>query len=140
MGRLGGSRVPLYEYQCDQCGCFEIIRKFSDPPLSGCPTCGKEVQKLFSSPAIQFKGSGWYVTDYARKSEGGKDKGASGDAGKDASSKDPGKGTSSKDTDKGTSSKDAGKDASSKPADTSSSSPQSSTSKDSSASGSSSTK
>jgi putative FmdB family regulatory protein len=118
MARLGGSRVPLYEYQCDQCGCFEIIRKFADPPLSACPTCGKEVQKLISSPAIQFKGSGWYITDYARKSEGGKDKGSS----------------------SGSSSGDAGKDASSKPADKSSSSPQSSTSKDSSASGSSSTK
>jgi putative FmdB family regulatory protein len=62
--------VPLYEYQCEKCGRFEIIRKFSDAPLSICPTCGREVQKLLSAPAIQFKGTGWYITDYARKSSG----------------------------------------------------------------------
>ena len=64
--------MPLYEYQCDACGArFELIRKFSDPPLEVCPTCGKgPVQKLISSPAFQFKGSGWYITDYARKSGG----------------------------------------------------------------------
>jgi putative FmdB family regulatory protein len=63
--------MPLYEYQCDACGArFERIRKFSDPPLTTCPTCGAEqVQKLISSPAFQFKGSGWYVTDYAKKSD-----------------------------------------------------------------------
>jgi putative FmdB family regulatory protein len=65
--------MPLYEYQCDSCGArFELIRKFSDPPLSVCPTCGAEaVRKLISSPAFQFKGSGWYVTDYAKKSGDG---------------------------------------------------------------------
>jgi putative FmdB family regulatory protein len=62
--------VPLYEYQCEKCGRFEVIRKFADAPLSVCPTCGKEVQKLLSAPAIQFKGTGWYITDYARKSSG----------------------------------------------------------------------
>ena len=63
--------MPLYEYECDACGNrFELIRKFSDPPLTVCPKCGAEqVRKLVSSPAFQFKGSGWYVTDYARKSE-----------------------------------------------------------------------
>ena len=68
--------MPLYEYQCDACGArFELIRKFSDPPLEVCPTCGKgPVQKLISSPAFQFKGSGWYITDYARKSGGGEGK------------------------------------------------------------------
>jgi putative FmdB family regulatory protein len=59
--------LPLYEYKCPQCGTFEIIRKFSDAPLLTCPTCGKDVHKLASAPAIQFKGSGWYITDYARK-------------------------------------------------------------------------
>jgi putative FmdB family regulatory protein len=60
--------MPLYEYQCDACGHrFEQIQKFSDPPPSSCPVCSGSVRKLFSSPAIQFKGSGWYVTDYARK-------------------------------------------------------------------------
>jgi putative FmdB family regulatory protein len=62
--------VPLYEYQCGHCGRFEVIQKFSDPILSACPTCGREVTKLLSAPAIQFKGSGWYVTDYAKKSGG----------------------------------------------------------------------
>jgi putative FmdB family regulatory protein len=63
--------MPLYEYKCDACGhAFEKIVKFSDPPLDACPKCGGAVQKLFSSPAIQFKGSGWYITDYAKKSSG----------------------------------------------------------------------
>ena len=60
--------MPLYEYECDECGRrFELIRKFSDPPVTSCTTCNGSVRKLFSSPAIQFKGTGWYVTDYARK-------------------------------------------------------------------------
>jgi putative FmdB family regulatory protein len=63
--------VPLYEYQCETCGRFELIRKFSDEPVSACPTCGKPVQKLLSAPAIQFKGTGWYITDYARKNSTG---------------------------------------------------------------------
>ena len=62
--------MPLYEYECDACHQrFERIQKFSDPPIEQCPNCGKgPVKKLLSSPAIQFKGAGWYVTDYARKS------------------------------------------------------------------------
>ena len=71
--------MPLYEYQCPTCGRFELIRKFSDAALTTCPTCGSEVQKLFSAPAIQFKGTGWYITDYARKSDG---KGGKGDSAK----------------------------------------------------------
>ena len=63
--------MPLYEYQCAKDGVFELVRKFSDPPLTQCPTCGGPIEKLASAPAIQFKGSGWYVTDYARKSGGG---------------------------------------------------------------------
>jgi putative FmdB family regulatory protein len=61
--------VPLYEYQCDTCGQrFEVIQKFSDPPVDVCKSCGKgPVTRLMSSPAIQFKGSGWYITDYAKK-------------------------------------------------------------------------
>ena len=68
--------MPLYEYECPKCGTFELVRKFSDVPLETCPTCAQPVEKLASAPAIQFKGSGWYVTDYARKSsgvEGGKE-------------------------------------------------------------------
>jgi putative FmdB family regulatory protein len=62
--------MPLYEYECEACKTrFERIQKFSDPPLETCPKCGKgPVRKLISSPAIQFKGSGWYITDYAKKS------------------------------------------------------------------------
>jgi putative FmdB family regulatory protein len=59
--------VPIHEYSCPGCGRFEILQRFSDQPLAVCPTCGKEVTRLISAPAIQFKGSGWYVTDYARK-------------------------------------------------------------------------
>jgi putative FmdB family regulatory protein len=62
--------MPLYEYECEACNNrFERIQKFSDPPVETCPKCGKgPVRKLISSPAIQFKGSGWYITDYAKKS------------------------------------------------------------------------
>lgn len=61
--------MPLYEYECEACGeRFELIRRFSDPEVDVCARCGKgPVRRLFSSPAIQFKGSGWYITDYARK-------------------------------------------------------------------------
>ena len=59
--------MPLYEYQCDACGHrFEVIQKYSDAPIDVCPKCGGAVSKLLSSPAIQFKGSGFYLTDYGR--------------------------------------------------------------------------
>ena len=77
--------MPLYEYQCEKCGRFERLVKFSDPPLAACPTCGGNVQKLFSSPAIQFKGSGWYITDYAKKS--GTDAGKAGSSKAEGSEK-----------------------------------------------------
>lgn len=58
--------MPIYEYQCSQCKeRHEVIQRFSDAPLSHCPSCGGEMKKLPSSPAIQFKGSGFYKTDYA---------------------------------------------------------------------------
>lgn len=63
--------MPLYEYQCKQCShVFERIQKFSDPPLTVCPKCNGQVEQLLSAPAIQFKGSGWYVTDYAKRNSG----------------------------------------------------------------------
>ena len=77
--------MPLYEYECGACGQrFELIRRFSDPPVEVCALCGKgPVNRLFSSPAIQFKGSGFYITDYAKKGEGGKGEGGSkGEGGK----------------------------------------------------------
>ena len=73
--------MPLYEYQCDKCAHrFEVIQKYSDGPIDVCPKCGGAVKKLLSSPAIQFKGTGWYITDYARsgKSETGAAAAASG--------------------------------------------------------------
>jgi putative FmdB family regulatory protein len=61
-------QLPLYEYECTACGHrFEVIQKFSDLPVEKCPKCGKPVERLISSPAIQFKGTGWYVTDYAKR-------------------------------------------------------------------------
>jgi len=73
--------VPLYEYECPKDGSFEKIQKFSDPPLKVCPTCGSPVERLLSAPAIQFKGTGWYVTDYAKKGDGGGKKSGGKDAG-----------------------------------------------------------
>jgi putative FmdB family regulatory protein len=102
--------LPLYEYECPEHGRFELVRKFSDPPVTKCPQCGKPVQKVLSAPAIQFKGSGWYVTDYAKKSggeskDGGKAKtdGAA-KSGGDSSAKE----SSSTDTSKSTSSTGTG--------------------------------
>ncbi len=61
--------MPLYEYQCKKCGHrFEKIQKFSDRMVKKCPDCGGPVEQMISAPAVQFKGSGWYVTDYAKKS------------------------------------------------------------------------
>ncbi len=73
--------MPLYEYECEACGHrFEQIQKFSDAPLEECPSCGKKaLHKLVSSPAIKFKGSGWYINDYAKKDAPGSSKTASKD-------------------------------------------------------------
>lgn len=60
--------MPIYEYECARCGHrFEMMQKFDDPPRKRCPQCRGKVERLISSPAIRFKGSGWYVTDYAKK-------------------------------------------------------------------------
>lgn len=81
--------MPIYEYQCKKCKHkFEKIQKFSDAPVRKCPECGGPVEQLLSSPAVQFKGSGWYVTDYARK-------GASGDSGTSSSAEKDGAGKTS---------------------------------------------
>ncbi len=97
--------MPLYEYECNDCGHrFERIQKFSDPLVSTCPVCDGEVRKLLSSPAIQFKGTGWYVTDYAKKPRGdaqdGGERKAAGDAQDGGERKAAGdaKGTNGKDT------------------------------------------
>ncbi|MGH9502426.1 MAG: FmdB family zinc ribbon protein [Terriglobales bacterium] len=78
--------MPLYEYECKKCHHrFERIQKFSDPHVKKCPKCGGPIEQVISAPAVQFKGSGWYVTDYAKKSSTGSASSSNGDS---ASSKD----------------------------------------------------
>jgi putative FmdB family regulatory protein len=79
--------MPIYEYICEQCAEeTEAIQRLSDPPLTECPKCGGRLRKKVSAPAFQFKGSGWYVTDYARKGEsGGRSKESSDSSGDDSS-------------------------------------------------------
>jgi putative FmdB family regulatory protein len=101
--------VPLYEYQCPKCGTFELIRKFSDDPVTTCPTCGSPIEKLASAPAFHLKGTGWYVTDYAKKSGGADGKSSDGKSGgKSSESKSEGQSESKS----GSGSGDSGKSAS----------------------------
>ena len=96
--------MPLYEYECQQCGeRTEVLQRFSDAPLTSCENCGGELEKLLSPPAVQFKGSGWYVTDYAGKKSGGESKGE-------------GAGASEKGSDAGSSEKKSGGGESAAPA------------------------
>ncbi|MGA2372676.1 MAG: FmdB family zinc ribbon protein [Candidatus Korobacteraceae bacterium] len=103
--------LPLYEYQCRKChSLMERIQKFSDPPLTTCPHCGGELEQLISAPAVQFKGSGWYVTDYAKGSS--KDSGKSGNGSASPSSSE-GKSIDSKGSDDAQSKPSSGEKASS---------------------------
>ena len=81
--------MPLYEYECKKCHHrFERIQKFSDPHVKKCPKCGGSIEQVISAPAVQFKGSGWYVTDYAKKSSTGSASSSSnGDSSKDSKAK-----------------------------------------------------
>jgi len=89
--------MPLYEYECEACAHrFERIQKYSDPPIETCPKCGAKVRKLISSPAIQFKGSGFYITDYPKS--GSTSDGARGGSKSDQKSED-GKSSDSKSSD-----------------------------------------
>ena len=73
--------MPIYEYQCRKCKAHvEIIQRFTDKPLTKCRKCGGRLEKLLSAPAIQFKGSGWYVTDYTGKKAEAKEEGKQTDA------------------------------------------------------------
>ena len=78
--------MPIYEYHCDQCGTFEEMQRITDAPLTKCPKCRKKVRRLMSNTSFQLKGSGWYVTDYARGGNGGKKTDSGNDAGGDAKS------------------------------------------------------
>lgn len=107
--------MPLYEYQCTKCGHrFEVIQKFSDRPLSRCPECKGKLEKLLSAPAIQFKGSGWYVTDYAGKGDGSsgssREKGDSKDSQDGKNAKDAKQSKDSKEKSKSETKPAAGKD------------------------------
>jgi putative FmdB family regulatory protein len=67
--------MPLYEYKCSDCNSrFEYMQKANDPPKKKCPKCGSLLIKIISASALQFKGQGWYVTDYSRKKDGPEDK------------------------------------------------------------------
>ena len=79
--------MPIYEYQCEKCGEFEVTQRITEAPLKKCPTCKRKVKKLISNTSFQLKGSGWYVTDYARKGkDGGKEGGTPTAKGSDSAS------------------------------------------------------
>jgi putative FmdB family regulatory protein len=126
--------LPIYEYKCEGCGeTFEVIQKFADEPVAVHEKCGAPVHRLMSAPAFQFKGTGWYVTDYAKggnvpaKGESGKGETGKGESGKSESGKsDSGKSDS------------GGSDSSSKSTDTATKTASKSESKPASSSGSSS--
>jgi putative FmdB family regulatory protein len=120
--------MPLYEYECKKCGHrFEKIQLYSAKMVKKCPECGGQVEQMISAPAVQFKGSGWYVTDYAKKSSS---PGSSGSG--DSSSKDKKDDKSKSDSgSKDTSSKDSSsKDSSSKDSSSKESSSKESSSKE----------
>ena len=91
--------MPLYEYECKKCGKhFEKIERLQGPYLKKCPSCGGGVERLMSPPAIQFKGTGWYVTDYARGGTGGAEKPDGGSAAEKAENKSEAKSESKAET------------------------------------------
>ncbi len=97
--------MPLYEYQCQKCGHrFERIQRFSDAMVKKCPECGGKVEQMISAPAVQFKGSGWYVTDYAKKGSG-----ASSSKSDSEGKADPSKDSGAKDQDSGSKKDSKGK-------------------------------
>ena len=109
--------MPIYEYDCQKCGTFETTQKITEKPLGKCPTCKGKVKKLISNTSFQLKGTGWYVTDYARKGKSNGD----GNGSKSSSSE-------SKSESKGESKSDAKSESSPSKSEKSSSSSSSSTS------------
>jgi putative FmdB family regulatory protein len=122
--------MPIYEYECEACGNrFELIQKFSDPLVEVCPKCGeRKVHKLLSSPAIKFKGTGWYITDYAKKGGGESESSKAGDKSETKPADKSGSGKSDKadKADKGDKSSSAADSAGSSSGTSSASSPSSS--------------
>ncbi len=108
--------MPLYEYECKKCGHrFEKIQKFSDKMVKKCPECGGQVEQMISAPAVQFKGTGWYVTDYAKKGSSAGSSSSSDSGSKDKSEDKSKSDSSSKDSSpKDSSSKESSKASSSK--------------------------
>ena len=103
--------MPLYEYECKKCGHrFEKIQKFSDKMVKKCPECGGQVEQMISAPAVQFKGTGWYVTDYAKKGSSAGSSSSSDSGSKDKSEDKSKSDSSSKDSSpKDSSSKESSK-------------------------------
>jgi putative FmdB family regulatory protein len=100
--------MPIYEYRCEHCGEFEEMQRITDPPLARCPRCHRKVRRLISNTSFQLKGSGWYVTDYARAGAGnGAKKEGGADAGAPAEGKAEGKAEGNKSSASGTSEKPA---------------------------------
>ena len=119
--------MPIYEYQCQKCGTIEVTRRITEKALTKCPTCKNKVKKLISNTSFQLKGTGWYVTDYARKGQTNGDsksdngsKSASSDSTSDGSSK-PSSSSESKTESKKTESKKSESSGGDKPSSTSSS-------------------
>ncbi len=81
--------MPIYEYNCQKCGTFETTQRITEKPLAKCPTCKGKVRKLISNTSFQLKGTGWYITDYARKgkSDDGKSDSSKSDGASDGTSK-----------------------------------------------------
>jgi len=80
--------MPIYEYRCERCGDFEEMQRMSDPPLAKCPKCKRKVRRLISNTSFQLKGTGWYVTDYAKSGSSSGANGSKKDAGGDAAKSD----------------------------------------------------
>jgi putative FmdB family regulatory protein len=115
--------MPLYEYQCENCGdVFELIEKFSAEPLTTHEKCGGKVHRLISAPALQFKGSGWYVNDYAKSGSGNPGNGGGKKDGESSSGKGSSDKGSSEKKEGSSSSKDSGSSSSSSDSSSSSSS------------------
>jgi putative FmdB family regulatory protein len=88
--------MPIYEYKCDKCGVFEVTQRITENPLKKCPTCQSKVERIISATSFVLKGSGWYVTDYARagaKKDGAEDSATNAPSESSASSETSGNGT-----------------------------------------------